>query len=126
MVKVVVDSSVIIDYLRDKGDDLLGLIDKMEEGKVKLLLPMVVVMELWSGKSMEGRQEEGKVIGLLEQIERVKMEESMAMRAGEIRRRGQVRAMDAIIAATALEEGAQLATLNRKDFERVEGLELWK
>ena len=83
-------------------------------------------MELWAGKSVNEESVRKDMELLLEAVKVVSMSERIAKRAGEIRRGEQVGAMDAIIAATALEEGAKVATLNEKDFKRVEGLQLWE
>ena len=52
MVKIVVDSSVLIQNLRLGRDLFFSLIEKADEGRVELLIPALVVMEIWSGKSM--------------------------------------------------------------------------
>ena len=51
---------------------------------------------------------------------------NLAQQAGEIRRRHGTHIADAIIAATAIENNAQLATLNTKHFENIPGLKIWK
>ena len=48
----------------------------------------------------------------------------VAERAGRVAREFQLRMPDALIAATALENGLTLTTRNRKDFDRVRGLRL--
>jgi len=48
----------------------------------------------------------------------------IAERAGDVRRETGVRLPDALIAATAIEEGLALVTRNRRDFARIRGLRL--
>jgi predicted nucleic acid-binding protein len=48
----------------------------------------------------------------------------IAERAGEVHRETGVLLPDALIAATAIEEGLALVTRNRKDFARIRGLHL--
>ena len=48
MVKIVVDSSVLIQNLRLGRDLFFSLIEKADEGRVELLIPVLVVMEIWS------------------------------------------------------------------------------
>lgn len=52
------------------------------------------------------------------------LEEKTSERAGEIRARYNVDIVDAIIAATALIHKLTLATLNIKDFEKIEEVSL--
>ena len=65
-------------------------------------------------------------MGLLEGFERIEFDEKMGKLAGGLRRKGLVNGVDAMISASCLQERAVLATLNKKHFERVEGLKLWK
>ena len=52
------------------------------------------------------------------------VDREVAERAGRIRRDANLRLRDALIAATALEHGLNLATRNRADFTHVTGLRL--
>jgi predicted nucleic acid-binding protein len=52
------------------------------------------------------------------------VDEIVAEKAVEIRRNGKVKLADAVIAATALSHGLQLATRNAGDFKRIEGLQV--
>jgi predicted nucleic acid-binding protein len=44
----------------------------------------------------------------------------------EIRKKYRIKLPDAIIAATCLENGLEILTLNKKDFESIEGLKFYK
>lgn len=44
----------------------------------------------------------------------------------EIRKKYRIKLPDAIIAATCLENGLEILTLNKKDFESIEGLQFYK
>jgi predicted nucleic acid-binding protein len=54
----------------------------------------------------------------------VPVERAVAERAGRIRRESGIRLPDALIAATAIENGLGLATRNRSDFDQVRSLRL--
>ena len=59
-------------------------------------------------------------------MEKIDLTEIIAKRAGTLIRSGCVRnGFDAIIAASALELEAQLATGNRRHFDSVKNLKLW-
>lgn len=123
---IVVDSSVIIDYIRAGVGDLPGLLDSAEFGEIKLLAPTIVVLELWSGKSMNLVKNRQRVDLILAATERMNLTETIAKQAGTLLREGQVSGgFDAVVAASALEAGAYLATGNRRHFSRVRGLKLF-
>jgi predicted nucleic acid-binding protein len=50
---------------------------------------------------------------------------NIAKLAGELSRSKQCKNVNAVLAATALEENAHLATLNRRDFSSVKKLKLF-
>lgn len=123
---IIVDSSVIIDYIRADVGDLPNLLDNAKTGKIKLLIPTVVVLELWSGKSMDLIKNKKRVDLIFSSMEKVDLTETIAKRAGALIRDSYVHGgFDAIIAASALELNAKLATGNRRHFEKVKGLRLF-
>lgn len=122
----IVDSSVIIDYIRADIGDLPDLLDNAKIGKIKLLVPTVVILELWSGRSMNLIKNNKRVDLIFSSMEKVDLTESIAKRAGALIRNNYVYGgFDAVIAASALELNAQLATRNRRHFEKVKGLRLF-
>ncbi len=126
MVKIVVDSSVLIQNLRLGRDLFFSLIKQADEGGVELLIPALVVMEIWSGKSMKSLEMQTMVEKRLKIFRVVDFDEVQAKKAGQIRRECQIGAMDAAIAACAIIEGARVATLNVKDFKKVQAVKLFK
>lgn len=126
MVTIVLDSAILIEHFRGKAGFLEILIEKYKLDMVRLLVPTIVVFELWKGKSMFNREEEINVTGLIDQFEVVQLTRGIAEVAGSLEREGVARGNDALIAGTCLVEHAQLATLNRKDFAKVQGLQLWE
>jgi predicted nucleic acid-binding protein len=61
---------------------------------------------------------------LLEAATVYPVDELVAEKAVEIRRQGKVKLADAVIAATALSHGLQLATKNADDFKQIKGLQV--
>ena len=126
MVKVVVDSSVLIDFSRTGKGVFLGLSREFKQGRIEVLIPTVVIYEFWSGKSMESMGKQKRAETMFGQFRRLVLTESIAKVAGGLSRNLHLEGMDAVIAATCLREKAKLATLNEKDFSRVKGLEIWR
>jgi predicted nucleic acid-binding protein len=124
--KIIIDSSVFIDFTRDSSGNLDELLNLFRQGKTFLLVPTVVISELWAGESMENKKEELLVTKMLDKLTKIDLNEQIAKTAGKLMRRSQVsNAFDSVIAATALECEAQLATRNIKHFAGVKGLKIF-
>ena len=126
MKRILVDSDVIIDYLRIK----LGLLDKLfvlqKEGTVELFISGITVIEVYSGLSADRMEKE--IDQLINCFGVVDLDKNLGKKAGEIRRSlgNKVRLGDLIIGATAIALKAGLATRNKKHFEQIPGLKFWR
>ncbi|KKS31993.1 MAG: putative ribonuclease VapC [Candidatus Amesbacteria bacterium GW2011_GWA2_42_12] len=124
--KLVCDTSIFIDKLRGgkRWDEFVESV----EGDVNLYLPTIVVFELYSGKSTKRAGEVKKLNQVIKYFERVELTEQIARRAGEIYRDGvkDLQVPDYVIAATALELGAEVMTLNRKHFAKIPGVRVFE
>ena len=128
MNRILVDTSVVIDYLRqrDKGGSLCESV--FIDANYQVVLALVVLTELWSGKSMLEKEEEGFVVRLVEGCEILIPNIEIAKKAGVILRENDYKKNfpDAEIAATAVVENLPLLTLNKKHFEGIKGIEFWE
>ena len=126
MVKVVVDSSIVIEKIRRGSEVFDNLIKLQKSRKVNLCISVVAIAELWAGESMNVKKEESIVEHLVSVMERIEVNEEIAKLSGEIVRKYKIGSMDALIAALALESEADLATLNAKHFVGIKGIKLYK
>jgi len=69
--KVVIDSSIFIDYVRAKEGLLFQLTELNRERKLILYVPTAVVAELWAGLSMSKKENEKSMKLLLQSIKTV-------------------------------------------------------
>lgn len=124
--KLIVDTSILIDNLRG-GTVLYSILDEIEKENAELVLPTIVVFELFSGKSTQEKLIEDKINKLLKNFQRVELSEKIAKRAGELFRdvNKNLSAPDYIIAASAIELNATVITLNKKHFEQIATLNLY-
>ena len=121
--KIIIDTSVIIDHTRASKGVLLKLISS----GAQIYIPMVVISELWAGVSMNDKNNEKKIEKLIERFIEVYLSKESAKKAGELLRNNKLmETIDAIIAATALELGAQVATSNKKHFSKIKNLKLYE
>lgn len=123
--KVIVDSSIIIDYLRGgkKWDKFLNYIER----DTQLFLPTVVIFELFSGSSTRNGRKLQEMIAFIHEFQRIDLNESIAKAAGELFRdvKMKIQAVDYIIAASALEIGGTVVTLNTKHFQKIPGIKTY-
>lgn len=122
--KLVVDTSILIDYLRG-GKRWEKFILEVQEGS-EFYLPTIVVFELFSGKSSADPQILKKITDLLRFFQQIELSEDIARHAGQLYRdiSKEFDIPGYIVAATALNIGASVVTLNQKDFQEIPGLRL--
>ena len=83
--KLVIDTSVLIDKLRggNRWDIFLDDVDKEE---TELFLPTVVAFELFSGKSSSDRKVFKIILNITKNFQLIELTWNIAKRAGEIYR----------------------------------------
>ena len=126
MVKVVIDSSVLIQNIRLGREVFFELVEAVKQKKVEVLVPTVVLMEIWSGKSMNNKSLEKKIVERLARFTKIACDEKVACLSREIRRNYGIHGLDAIIAATTLDNRAKLLTLNKKHFKMIKELKFYE
>lgn len=116
--KLVLDSNILIDNLR--GGNKWGKFFSSVSSDDELYLPTIILFELFSGQSTKRPETVTKILQLLKFINKIELTESIARHAGELYRdtKEKVDLPDYIIAATAIEIGAQVVTLNVKHFSK--------
>lgn len=123
--KLIIDTSILIDYLRSgsRGEHFFEEIKK----EAKFFLPTIVTFELFAGKSTQDRDVRQKITAFMKYFERIELTEEIARKAGELYRdvNKTLDIPDYIIAASALEIGGVVVTLNRKHFEQIPNLTLY-
>jgi len=119
---ILVDTSVIVDYLRIK-DKRASVLFELAVSGISLCISIVTVAELYSGSSVwEAEEPREKLNALIEQFEIIPMHKKTAILAGKLRFLYKTDLIDSILAATSLELNFRLATLNKKHFAKIENL----
>ncbi len=124
MKKLLIDTSVIIDFLRKK-DKEGTLLYKLAEND--LYVSIITHTELYSGKSIwEKTQAKEELEKLFSGITIFSLIPELSQKAGKIKAYHHDRnILDCIIAATALYHDLDLVTLNIKDFENIPGVQIF-
>lgn len=124
MVTLLLDSSIIIDFLRSRRGLLVKLFINNKAYRIKI--PSIVVFELYRGHSTKSQKILKELTTIIEKMEVIPLTSQIAKVAGVLERDGYVRGNDALIAATSLVKNHPLTTNNLKHFLTVPHLKLFK
>lgn len=125
MVNLFIDTSILIDEIRQGSDLWIKIKELAKQEKVALMSSVVVLSELWSGHPMDKENCQLIVNNLIRVIYFVEMDSNLAKMAGEIIRNHKITGFDSIIAATCIKYKGELVTLNKKHFRNIKGLKLF-
>lgn len=127
MFKVVVDRSVLIDHIRGRTAHFRQLNVAAASGELTLLLPFIVITELFAGNDAKKKAVRVRYDRLLEGIDVVGLSVISAKKAGELARSYKQipDPADIFIAAIAIEQGARIATYNTRHFKQIRGVKLF-
>lgn len=118
--KLLLDTDVLIDYLRDKPE----AVSYIENLKEELLLSVITIAELHAG--IRDETEHSAIESFLKAFQSVSLTNEIAILGGSIRRQyGKTHGTglaDALIAATAINKQATLITLNIKHFSMLDNV----
>lgn len=117
------DTSFIIDALRlkKKAREVLSLFENTND---HLFTSSIIGFELFSGESSKKPDQARRIRKFLDYFTVIDVNWEISRRAGEIYR-DKVQGLevpDYIVAATAIEIGAQVVTLNKKHFQKIPGV----
>ncbi len=115
---LVIDTNIIIDYLRGKS----SAFNFFEQTDDNLSVSVITVAELYAG--VKGTKEEEIVESFLELFEILPVTNRIAKMGGEIRNKYKAKfgvgLADALIAATSIHYSATIVTLNKKHFQMLD------
>lgn len=126
MVNLFVDTSVLIEEIRQGSELWLKIKELAKKEEANLFSSVVVLSELWAGESMNKKENTIIVEKMIEMITFVDVDSVLSKMAGELIRKCKLVGFDSVIAATCIKYGAELVTLNVKHFKCVKGLKLYK
>ncbi len=124
---VILDTNIIIDHLRLNQQKMSYLMKIVKNTPEELLaLSVISVQELYEGLSTRHHDKEQYLLATISPLKIVPYTYEVAQLAGKIARDSNrpIEFADAAIAATTIIHGAQLYTLNKKDFKDIPQLDL--
>lgn len=121
---MLVDSSLIIDFLRRKNKSECWFYS-LVAGDKQLMVSVITQAELYAGKSVWEKKRARDELGLIfSALKILPLTEDIAISAGKIRAVYGIDLIDSIIAATAISKSVPLATMNQKHFKSIVNLKL--
>ncbi|MBI4067680.1 type II toxin-antitoxin system VapC family toxin [Candidatus Gottesmanbacteria bacterium] len=124
MKKLLLDTSIIIDFLRRKDKENALLFRLSDED---LYISIITHTELFAGRSVWEDEKVKKTLSeVFSGITIIPLSEDISQRAGYIKsQNSRISLIDSIVAASSMENNFPLVTFNIKDFEQIEKLKLF-
>ncbi len=125
MHRFLLDTNILLHYLHGSDAMLDPLFSAFEQGKVELLCSLVSEYEMLGYPEITN-DEEVAVTSFLSTLEVLSIDRRIITTAALLRRRYSKKPLDLFIAATALVHDIPLITRNLRDFQRIDGLTIFK
>lgn len=125
MEQVLIDTDIVIDFLRGHQKRIQNFFQKVELGEIKVYLSAVSLAELYYGIQDKDQEQTAALENFLIFLEILPVEKQTAKNAGILKRKYELGLSDSLIAASALENGLQIFTFNAKHFRKIKELKLW-
>ena len=121
---ILIDTNIAIGYIGNRLD--IQLMDKLDQiFNSQFHFSVINKIELLGYPDLNKNEEE-KFNLLIDHSTLHPIDNKTIEKTIEIRKMHKIKLPDAIIAATCLENGLEILTLNKKDFEIIEGLHFYK
>ena len=119
---ILIDTNVFVDHLR--GHKPATEFFESLTTRDDVIFSAITEAELIAGKECNDSNKREILLRFLHRWDKMPVSNQIALMAGDISRDHDLEAPDAIIAATALVNKAEVVTKNVKDFKRVTDLEI--
>lgn len=124
MKKVLIDTSVLIEFLRFKRKKTLY--EEILARKWRPVVSFITPAELWAGRSVwESKKKAELLETLLSGVEIIFPSVYTLKLSGKLRAKYRISLLDAFIASAAIEKNLPLVTLNVKDFKKIKKVKIF-
>lgn len=120
MKNILVDTDILIDYSKGYSQELENLLEQQEKGEVHLYVNPVITAEFLTDQNLKANEKMTRALAFLNLFGMKEISKKMGILAGEFLRNAKTSFLgDALIAATCIVAGLQLATGNKKHFSKI-------
>lgn len=123
MEKILVDTDVIIDFLRGYQKRIKQVFQQIEDKKIKAYISWINVIEIYSG--IDAEEKELILSELFSLFEIISCNWSSSKLAGELRKTHNLSLADSLIASLSLTNRLKLFTFNKRDFSKIKGVSFY-
>ena len=120
--KVCLDTDVFVEALRDSESSSAELVRRIGGRKLSGFVSFITVAELYVGAYLTKRVDD--VDAILGPFDRLRLNDSIAKKAGELRATTSMSLPDCLIGSSALLSDVIFVTRNVKHFSRIKGLKV--
>ncbi len=120
--KIVFDTTILIDHLRNFAK-ATELIKKVKNKEIVGYISALTEAELFAGKDSENEKKRTLLSELILQFTKIYVDNEIAKKSGEFKRKYNISLGDSIIAATAFTQKSKLWTKNIGHFQKIKEIE---
>ncbi len=126
MIRVLVDTDVLIDYSKGHDQQLESLLEKQDNNELGLWINPAIIAEFFTDIHLKNKSMFSKAMEFISLFRVAEINKKIGLLAGEFLREEKTNFLgDALIAATCISERFLLATGNKKHFSKIIGLEFY-
>lgn len=122
MEKILIDTDVVIDFLRGHNNRVKDIFQQIENKEIKAYISLISVIELYSGEDTQIKEKLEVLEQVLAFLKILELDLNVAKIAGSLKRRYKLGLADSIIAATSIAYQIKLLTFNTKHFGKIPGV----
>lgn len=121
--KIVFDTTILVDHLRNFSR-ATDLIKKVRNKEIFGYISALTEAELFAGKDSADEKKRLLLSELISVFTKIEIDNEVAKKAGDFKRKYNVLLDDSIIAATAAIHKSKLWTKNLEDFKKIEEIQV--
>ncbi len=121
--KIVFDTTILVDHLRN-FNPATDLLKKVRNKEIIVYISSLTEAELFAGKDSADEKKRLLLSELISLFTKIDINNEVAKKAGEFKRKYNVLLDDSIIAATAAIQKLKLWTKNLEDFKKIKEIEV--
>ena len=123
MNNILLDTDILVDYFR-KYEKAQRFFEELRKIDCVVYFSAITETELLAGKECNVIEIRTKLLDFLSNFTKISVNNQIAMKAGDFRRRYMIKTPDAIIAATAFATKSDLVTRNAEDYKKIKEITL--
>ena len=123
MEKILIDTDVVIDFLRGHQPRIKSFFSDIERKRIYGYLSVISLTELYEG--IDDEEKEQVLIKLISYFQLIPVDKNISLLAGKLKRLQYLSLADSLIAATCIDQNLSLFTFNKKHYQAIPNFKLY-